>query len=128
VQQQTGADIVTGSRYVEGGGVHGWPVYRKLVSRVANFITNEVFRTDFSDLTGSFRLYRASVLRRLLQEVKATGYAFQMEILVRAASAGLRIEQVPIVFVDRIYGHSKLGPGEMVKYIKSIWHLLWDID
>lgn len=125
-QQETGADIVTGTRYVRGGGVYGWDLYRKLTSRVANFIADFLLDPQVSDLTGSFRLYKREVLEDVMKTVKQRGYVFQTEAVVRARERGYSIAEVPITFVDRILGESKLGPGEIVTYLKGLWVLLWD--
>lgn len=77
-QKQTGADIVTGTRYIEGAGVYGWNFHRKLTSRVANFLASTVLGTSYSDLTGSFRLYKKEALSSIINEVVSKGYAFQM--------------------------------------------------
>ena len=79
-----------------------------------------------SDLTGSFRLYKKEVLQYLMRNVKSRGYAFQMEVIIRAREAGYSIQEVPITFVDRIYGESKLGANEVITYLKGVWNLLWN--
>lgn len=76
-----------------------------------------------SDLTGSFRLYERSAIEAILPLVESKGYAFQMEILVRAHKAGMTIGEVPITFVDRIYGESKLGANEIFMYLKGLLQL-----
>ena len=116
-QRETGADIVTGTRYAQNGGVYGWDLNRKLTSRVANFLAGTLLAPQASDLTGSFRLYKKNVLERCLKSVKSRGYVFQMEIIVRAQYFGYSIEEVPITFVDRIFGESKLGAGEILAYL-----------
>lgn len=78
-----------------------------------------------SDLTGSFRLYERSAIETILPQVRSKGYAFQMEILVRANKAGLKIGEVPITFVDRIYGESKLGANEIIMYLKGLLQLFF---
>lgn len=83
-QKETNADIVTGTRYAQGGGIHGWDLNRKLTSRVANFLASTLLAPAASDLTGSFRLYKKAVLEKALKSVKSRGYVFQMEIIVRA--------------------------------------------
>ncbi|CAM9654037.1 unnamed protein product [Phaeothamnion confervicola] len=117
-----GYDVVTGTRYARGGGVAGWDLWRKLTSRGANFLAHALLRPGVSDLTGSFRLYRREALERVMQEVRSSGYVFQMEVIVRAKLLGFRVGEVPITFVDRLYGQSKLGAGEIVAYLKG---LLW---
>jgi dolichol-phosphate mannosyltransferase len=116
-------DVVTGTRYALGGGVAGWDLRRKLTSRVANFLASELLRPGVSDLTGSFRLYERDVLEAVLSQVVSKGYVFQMEVVVRCKRMGYTVGEVPITFVDRIYGVSKLGTGEIVGYLKGLLHL-----
>ena len=119
-------DIVSGTRYRKGGGVAGWDTKRKVTSCGANFLASFLLRTGgASDLTGSFRLYERHAIEQILPQVKCTGYAFQMEILVRAHKAGMIIREVPIVFVDRIYGESKLGANEIIMYLKGLLNLFF---
>jgi len=125
LQQKTGCDIVTGTRYKKNGGVFGWDVMRKLTSRVANFLAKTALGSNCSDLTGSFRLYKREVIEKIIKEIFSTGYAFQMEIIIRAREYNYTVKEVPIVFVDRIFGESKIGAGEIVKYLKSVWKLGW---
>jgi dolichol-phosphate mannosyltransferase len=104
--------------------VAGWDAKRKLTSCGANFLATFLLSTGgASDLTGSFRLYERRAIEMILPLVKSRGYAFQMEILVRAHKAGLRIGEVPIIFVDRIYGESKLGANEIIMYLKGLINL-----
>ncbi|KAH7098994.1 dolichol-phosphate mannosyltransferase [Auriculariales sp. MPI-PUGE-AT-0066] len=135
LQKEHNLDIVTGTRYrskptpalsgasVEPGGVHGWDLKRKLVSRGANFLADTVLSPGVSDLTGSFRLYRKEVLRDVISKVQSRGYVFQMEMMVRAKALGYTVGEVPITFVDRIFGESKLGGDEIVQYAKGVWSL-----
>lgn len=119
-------DIVSGTRYRSGGGVAGWDTYRKLTSCGANFLASFLLSTGgASDLTGSFRLYERSAIEMILPRLRCTGYAFQMEILVRAHNAGMLIGEVPITFVDRIYGDSKLGANEIIMYLKGLLQLFF---
>ena len=126
-QRETGADIVTGTRYAQNGGVYGWDLNRKLTSRVANFLAGTLLAPQASDLTGSFRLYKKNVLERCLKSVKSRGYVFQMEIIVRAQYFGYSIEEVPITFVDRIFGESKLGAGEILAYLQGLVDIFLDV-
>ena len=108
----------------KAGGWAGWDTKRKVTSCGANFLASFLLRTGgASDLTGSFRLYERYAIEQILPQVKCTGYAFQMEILVRAHKAGMRIGEVPIIFVDRIYGESKLGANEIIMYLKGLLNL-----
>jgi len=130
-------DIVTGTRYsststphladAKPGGVHGWDLRRKLVSRGANFLASTVLNPGVSDLTGSFRLYRLPVLRHIISETQSKGYVFQMEMMVRARALGYTVGEIPITFVDRIFGESKLGADEIVSYAKGVWALFTSV-
>jgi len=75
-QEKTGCDIVTGTRYKNGGGVQGWNLFRKLTSRVANFLASESLGMTCTDLTGSMRLYKKPVIMKVINEVISMGYAF----------------------------------------------------
>jgi dolichol-phosphate mannosyltransferase len=119
-QKEKNYDIVTGTRYVQGGGVWGWGLKRKLISRVANYMAEVLLGLGVSDLTGSFRLYKREVLKKLMQVCESKGYVFQMEMIVRARQLGFTIAEVPITFVDRVYGESKLGGQEIVAYLKGL--------
>jgi dolichol-phosphate mannosyltransferase len=122
-----GLDVVTGTRYAQGGGVAGWDTRRKLTSRVANYLASVLLAPGVSDLTGSFRLYRREALEALVQRVRSKGYVFQMEIIVRAKAMGLKVGELPVTFVDRVFGHSKLGGAEIVGYLKGLAHLFFTI-
>ncbi|XP_013915400.1 PREDICTED: dolichol-phosphate mannosyltransferase subunit 1 [Thamnophis sirtalis] len=119
-QKEGNFDIVSGTRYKGNGGVHGWDLKRKLISRGANFLTQVLLRPGASDLTGSFRLYRKEVLQKLMEKCVSKGYVFQMEMIVRARQLGYSIGEVPISFVDRVYGESKLGGNEIVSFLKGL--------
>ncbi|PVV05274.1 hypothetical protein BB560_000219, partial [Smittium megazygosporum] len=118
-QQSEDFDIVTGSRYINGGGVYGWDLKRKLISRGANFLADILLNPGVTDLTGSFRLYKTSVLKRIIEATVSKGYVFQMEMMVRARQFNFTIGEVPITFVDRVFGESKLGAGEIIGYLKA---------
>lgn len=126
-QKEEDYDIVLGTRYAGDGGVYGWDFKRKLVSRGANLLSRVILRPNVSDVTGSFRLYKRDVLKRVILETKSKGYVFQMEMIVRAREAGYKIGEVPIAFVDRIYGDSKLGSDEITQYAKGVWALFTSI-
>jgi len=122
-QRAHNTDIVTGTRYAQGGGVAGWDVKRKTVSKGANFVAQFLLQPGVSDLTGSFRLYRKHVLQALIDSSVSKGYVFQMEMMFRARKAGFTIDEVPITFVDRFYGESKLGSNEIIQYAKGLLYL-----
>ncbi|XP_001599325.1 probable dolichol-phosphate mannosyltransferase [Nasonia vitripennis] len=122
-QVKNNFDVVTGTRYAGNGGVYGWDFKRKLISRGANFITQIMLRPGVSDLTGSFRLYKKDVLEKLTKSCVSKGYVFQMEMIVRARQFSFSIGEVPISFVDRVYGESKLGGSEIVQFVKGLLYL-----
>ncbi|KRT79367.1 hypothetical protein AMK59_8399, partial [Oryctes borbonicus] len=105
-QKSENFDVVSGTRYVGNGGVNGWDFKRKLISRGANFLTQLLLRPGASDLTGSFRLYKKDVLQKLIESCVSKGYVFQMEMIIRARQLNYTIGEVPITFVDRVYGES----------------------
>ncbi|XP_022120326.2 dolichol-phosphate mannosyltransferase subunit 1 [Pieris rapae] len=123
VQKENDYDIVTGTRYINGGGVYGWDFKRKLISRGANFLTQMLLRPGVSDLTGSFRLYKKDVLLKLVESCVSKGYVFQMEMIIRARQLNYTIGEVPITFVDRVYGESKLGGTEIIQFAKALLYL-----
>ncbi len=107
-----GADVVLGSRYVQGGSVEGWPLHRRLVSRAGGRYAAAVLGLHVHDLTGGFKCFRARALDGLDRDlVRSRGYAFQVELTYHAARAGLEIAEIPIVFRERERGHSKMSPA-----------------
>ncbi|CAH0550927.1 unnamed protein product [Brassicogethes aeneus] len=116
-------DIVSGTRYVGTGGVYGWDFKRKLISRGANFLTQLLLRPGASDLTGSFRLYRKDILEKIINNCVSKGYVFQMEMIIRARQFNYTVGEVPITFVDRVYGESKLGGSEIFQFAKNLLYL-----
>jgi len=126
-QQQGGYDVVSSTRYAQGGGIAGWDLKRIVISRGANLLATLLLSPGISDLTGSFRLYRKDVLTDLMKSVQGKAYVFQMEVIVRARMKGYRIAEVPIVFVDRLYGESKLGATEILSYLRGVWNLFLEM-
>jgi len=124
LQETDDFDIVTGSRYNgNGAGVYGWDLKRKLVSKGANIFADTLLQPGVSDLTGSFRLYKRDVLEQTMAKVQSKGYVFQMELICLAKSMGYTVAEVPITFVDRVYGESKLGGDEIAQYAKGVFSL-----
>jgi dolichol-phosphate mannosyltransferase len=102
------ADLVIGSRWISGGEVENWPLIRKLISRIGNRYAKTMLGTKIWDMTSGFRVYRAEFLQKLVTEsVSSHGYSFQVELAYRASKAGSVIE-VPITFVERVNGKSKM--------------------
>ena len=121
LQSEKNYDVVSGTRYSgKEAGVYGWDLKRKIISRGANLLTQIMLRPNASDLTGSFRLYKKSVLQTLVESCVSKGYVFQMEMIVRARQHGFTIGEVPISFVDRVYGESKLGENEIFQFAKGL--------
>jgi dolichol-phosphate mannosyltransferase len=101
---------VIGSRYVPGGSIPDWAWHRRLLSRAGNRYSSVLLGLGVADLTSGFRAYRADILGKVgLDEVRAGGYGFQIEMAFRVAQAGGRIEETPIRFVDRTRGESKMS-------------------
>lgn len=123
LQEATKCDIVTGTRYRQGGGVYGWDFTRKLISCTANYLTQIMLWPGCSDVTGSFRLYKKDVLEHLVSSCISKGYVFQMEIMVRAKQHGFTVEEVPISFVDRVYGESKITSKEIFGFWMGLLNL-----
>ena len=105
-----GADLVLGSRYVEGGSVGSWGVIRRFISAGGSFYARVLLGVGVRDLTGGFKCFRREVLETLdLDAIDSRGYAFQIETTYRALRAGFRVVEVPIRFVDREHGGSKMS-------------------
>lgn len=106
------ADLAIGSRYVRGGGTKNWSLGRRVMSRTANLVAHTLTRTPVDDLTGGFNAWRSSLLHTVLPwTIHADGYGYLVELKVRAARHGGRITEVPITFVERRAGQSKLSRG-----------------
>jgi dolichol-phosphate mannosyltransferase len=105
-----GHEVVIGSRYVPGGSIPDWTWHRRLLSRGGNVFASAVLGLGVSDSTAGFRAYSASVLDRIdLDAIRAEGYGFQIEMTYQAKRAGASLVEVPIRFVDRVHGESKMS-------------------
>lgn len=121
------ADLVIGSRYVAGGATTGWPLTRRLLSRVGGFYARSVLGAPISDLTGGFKVWRRETLAGIdLRALRSDGYAFAIETTWRALRNGARVGEVPIVFTDRIAGASKLSRRIVIEAAVLVWKLRWD--
>jgi dolichol-phosphate mannosyltransferase len=115
------ADLVLGSRYVEGGGVADWGPLRRLISRWGSVYSRWVLGIPVRDLTGGFKCFRRQVLEAIdLDSVRSRGYAFQVELTYRAIKGGFSVEEVPIVFRERRVGTSKMS-GPIV--LEAVWRV-----
>ncbi|HZR51461.1 MAG TPA: polyprenol monophosphomannose synthase [Streptosporangiaceae bacterium] len=108
--ERAGADLAIGSRWVRGGKVVNWPKSREALSRCANIYVRIMLGMGVNDATAGFRAYRAGTLRAIdLGDVESTGYSFQVDLTVRVFQAGLKIVEIPITFVEREHGASKMS-------------------
>lgn len=114
-----GADLALGSRYVKGGSVGNWGALRRFVSSGGSWYARVLLGVDIRDLTGGFKCYRRRVLETIdLDAIESKGYAFQIETTYRTLRAGFRVQEVPIHFVDREEGGSKMSKAIVVE---AVW-------
>jgi dolichol-phosphate mannosyltransferase len=122
-----GADVVLGSRYVRGGGVENWPLSRKLISRGGCLYAQAVLGLPYHDLTGGFKCFRRRVLETIdLDAIDTKGYGFQIEMTYRAHKLGFRVVELPIIFVDRQVGASKMSNDIFLEALVNVWRLRFD--
>jgi dolichol-phosphate mannosyltransferase len=120
-----GAELVIGSRYRPGGGVENWPVHRVMLSAFANRYIRMVTGLEVRDCTSGYRCWRREALAALpLDSVTSEGYAFLTEVIFQAAAGGTRIAEVPIVFVERRQGASKLSSSVLFESLQTPWRLI----
>ncbi|WP_433501093.1 polyprenol monophosphomannose synthase [Sphaerimonospora sp. CA-214678] len=122
-----GADLAIGSRWVPGGKVVNWPLRRELLSRGANVYVRLMLGIPVRDATAGFRAYRAATLRKIgLDDVESQGYCFQVDLTLRTVRNGLRVTEVPIRFVERTVGASKMS-GNIMK--EALWRItVWGVQ
>ncbi len=124
---ERGADIVIGSRGVPGGGVEGWGLGRHLLSKGGSLYSRMILGLGIRDVTSGYKGFRADVLRHIdLGSVRSEGYSFQIEMTYRALRRGYRVEEVPIVFVDRRAGQSKMSRRIFAEAIGMVWRMRFD--
>ncbi|TMD53221.1 MAG: polyprenol monophosphomannose synthase [Chloroflexi bacterium] len=116
-----GLDLVIGSRYVAGGAIEGWGPHRRVLSFGANSFARAWLRIESHDCTSGFRCYSRRAAELLVNSpVRASGYSTLVELLVRCQRAGLAVGEVPITFVDRVHGKSKMSSREMLEGVRSV--------
>lgn len=121
---EQGCDVVIGSRYIAGGKIQNWSVLRRIISKSANFFTKMILGLPVSDCTSGYRAYKTEVLKKIgVEKIFADGYSFLEELLYASYRAGYVIAEIPICFVERQYGASKLSKKEMLKFIMTIVRL-----
>lgn len=117
-------DLVIGSRYIKGVNVINWPLKRLLLSYFANLYSRIITGVPIADCTGGYKCFRKEVLQAIdFNRIKSNGYAFQIELNVKAWKKGFRIKEIPIIFVDRVYGESKLSKRIMWEAVFMVWKL-----
>lgn len=122
-----GADLVIGSRWVPGGSVTNWSLFRKALSVGGNLYARVLLGLPVRDVTAGYRLFRASTLRTLsLESVESVGYCFQTDLTLRTVQAGLVVREVPIEFVERVRGESKMNPDVAKESLRRITR--WGLD
>ena len=115
------ADIVLGSRWVRGGKTVNWPKSRELLSRAGNAYARLMLGIPLRDITGGYRAYRASALWKIgLEDVDSVGYCFQIDLVRRAVQAGLTVAEVPITFVERTQGASKMSKAIVLEALSQV--------
>jgi dolichol-phosphate mannosyltransferase len=116
---ESGADVALGSRYVAGGGVRNWGLIRRFISAGGSLYARVILGVSVRDLTGGFKCYRRRVLETIdLDAVESKGYAFQIETTYRALRKGFSVVEVPITFVDRVVGGSKMSKAIV---LEAVW-------
>ncbi len=119
-------DLVIGSRYISGANVANWPLRRLLLSYYANMYARTITGIKVQDATGGFKCFRRKVLEAIdLDDIRSNGYAFQIEMNFRAWRKGFTIKEIPIVFVDRHAGTSKMSKAIMREAVGMVWMLKW---
>ncbi len=119
-----GVDLAIGSRRVKGGKIIGWNWWRHFCSGAAMFFSRLILGLKTKDVTAGFRCYRRQVLEKInLDEIKSNGYAFQEETLYRVEKMGFRVVEIPVTFLDRQKGQSKLGTGDIWEFFRVMLKL-----
>ena len=119
-----GYDLVLGSRYIQGGGVYNWPLYRKIISWGGNFLPRLILGLKSHDNTTGFRCYKKKVLESInLESIKSNGYSFLVEILYLAQKNNFKIGETPILFKDREFGETKISKKEIFRTLKTLVRL-----
>jgi len=119
-----GADVVIGSRNIRGGGVEGWGPGRHFISKGGSIYSRVILGLNVKDLTSGYKAFSRRALEAIdFQTVRSNGYSFQIEMTYRAIRKGMKVTEVPIIFVDRTAGHSKMSRKIFVEAIGVVWKL-----
>lgn len=121
------ADVVLGSRYVDGGGTENWGLWRRLLSKGGGLYARSILDVPYHDLTGGFKCFHRRVLEALpLDAIHSEGYSFQIELTWRSHLKGFRIVEVPIIFRERREGQSKISRRIVLEAMGVVWRLKWE--
>lgn len=124
IRASENADVVLGSRYVEGGGTENWSYLRKLISRFGSLYARFILRMPYRDLTGGYKCFHVDILKRLLERnTSSVGYNFQIEMTYYAHRYGAKIVEIPIIFRERTIGKSKFNIGIMIESFLQVIRL-----
>lgn len=116
LEEAAEGDIVIGTRWMPGGSVENWPFYRRLISKIGTKYASIMLQLPYNDLTSGFRVLPRQLFKTInFKTIKTKGYGFQIEIILKAVENGFKIKQVPINFIERENGRSKMGP-----------HIVWE--
>ena len=115
------ADLIIGSRYINGGSTAGWSIYRKLLSKYANLLSKTILNSNINDLTGGFKLLNQKVVKEIIKsQPSSNGYTFQIEVNNLIEKKDFNILEVPITFTDREFGKSKMNNQIIIEAIKYL--------
>ncbi len=119
-----GYDVVIGSRNILGGGVEGWGIARHFISKGGSLYSRAILGLPIRDLTSGYKAFTRRALESIgLEHVHSNGYSFQIEMTYRAVRRGMRVKEVPIVFVDRRVGQSKMSRKIFLEAVRMVWRL-----
>ena len=121
---EAGAHLAVGSRYVPGGAIQGWAPSRRVLSATANFVARQLLQLRTHDCTGGFRCYSLRALQFLVtRPLRSSGYSALIELLARSERAGLTVVEIPITFIDRERGRSKISRQEILRAMLTVFRL-----
>jgi dolichol-phosphate mannosyltransferase len=127
LQAAASADVVIGSRYVEGGSTAGWPLHRRLISKGGGTYARFVLGVPIHDLTSGYKVYHREVIEQFdFDHIRSDGYGFQIETVFRAIKYGFRVVEIPIEFHDRTRGKSKLSRRFVLEAAPMVWKLRFE--
>lgn len=125
-EAQSGTDLVIGSRHISGGEIKNWSLWRRFLSKGANIFASKILGLDSRDNTNGFRCYSRKVLERIIKDPPLSdGYSFLIEVATRCQREGYSVRELPIMFVDRQFGVTKVSWREIIKALYTVLRLRW---